>query len=253
MPPFPARLNLYATFSGFLKALTTHKICGASADDMLYLIQVHPGYTPRGPLHFGRGLYLRSGTSFNDPILTAAGEVFRLPLLVSLFDPKTAVLLPPLDREKNPRDKVTQVLHASAGKEHGVAFKFAIKVGAKTIQRVEFEWRKAVGKELEEPAHNGGSRYQLYRLAANSSTMPSSSSCSPQDGGTGVLAGLRFEHLVSFNHLFTLELKGAGVTGELGERWTLVVVMMALGIHWLRYNGKTKTATVKVAQIFNFK
>ena len=53
---------------------------------------------------------------------------------------------------------------------------------------------------------------------------------------------------MNLKHAFTLELKGAGRTGELGDRWALMVVMTSLGLHWLRQNGGTKKATVGAAQ-----
>jgi hypothetical protein len=33
---------------------------------------------------------------------------------------------------------------------------------------------------------------------------------------------------------------GVGLTGELGERWALMVVTTALGLYWLRQHGKTR-------------
>lgn len=77
-----------------------------------------------------------------EPMLAAAGDEYPLPFIVKLFDPKMAVKLPPLNLEKNPRDMVTDILHASTGKEHGVASRFAVEIGAIKRQREEFEWRK---------------------------------------------------------------------------------------------------------------
>ncbi|KAH6853212.1 hypothetical protein B0I37DRAFT_358777 [Chaetomium sp. MPI-CAGE-AT-0009] len=129
--PFPSVMNLYGNFSGVLQTFTTQKLCGATGDDFLYLVELHFGYTTRGPLHFGQGFYLRNGTTNKDPILAAAGDEYPIPYLIKLFDPKTSIKLPPLDTEKNPRDMVTEILHASSGKEYGVTFRFAIEVGIK--------------------------------------------------------------------------------------------------------------------------
>jgi hypothetical protein len=52
-----------------------------------------------------------------------------------LFNLNTAILLPPLDIEKNPTDKVTELLHASTSAEHATAFKFAIEVDVKRMER----------------------------------------------------------------------------------------------------------------------
>ncbi|KAK4244271.1 hypothetical protein C7999DRAFT_44056 [Corynascus novoguineensis] len=228
---FPAVMNLYANYSGILEAMTTLKLCGASASDVLYIAQVHVGWTPRGPLHFGRGIYLRNGTSLKDSILAATGEVFRLPLFLSLFDSKTSLL------------------RASITKEQAVAFRFTIEVGTKRIQREEFEWRKSNGKETG--AREKGARYELHPLAATLSALASSYSSSPPEDGSNILAELTLDNVLSFKHLFTLKLMGPGLTGEMGDRWTLMVVMTALRIHWLRQNGKTNKPTVAAAQLFD--
>ncbi|KAH6626543.1 hypothetical protein B0J18DRAFT_425061 [Chaetomium sp. MPI-SDFR-AT-0129] len=257
--PFPPLMTVHSNLTnGLLQALTTHKLCaGTTPDDMLYLVEVHFGYTPRGPLHFGRGFYLRNGTRFQDPILAAVGEVFRLPLLVSLFDPRTSVLLPPGDGERNPGNKIEEILEATVRRDQGVIFSFGVETGEKKVGREEFEWRKL--KEKGEATTEKGSQYRLYysdrsRPRGLMSSQPSSSAQPPvvdiDDEDEEVLAELRFNSLFSFTQMFTLELKGAGQTGELGDRWTLMVVMTALGIHWLRQNGKTHRATVKVAEKF---
>ncbi|KAK4151886.1 hypothetical protein C8A00DRAFT_44981 [Chaetomidium leptoderma] len=206
-----------AAFSGYRPF--SPKLCFATENDLLYLVELHFGYTPRGPLHFGRGFYLRNGTTTKDPILAATGD--------------------------DPRDTVTEILHASTGKEHSVAFRFAIEVGIKRRQREEFEWRKMGGGGKQAGAYETGSRYTLYRLTSNLSTLSSSSPPLPDD--TQVVAELSFRHIMNLKHAFTLELKGAGLTGELGDRWTLMVVMTSLSLHWLRQNGKTKKATVGAA------
>ncbi|KAG7294467.1 hypothetical protein NEMBOFW57_004540 [Staphylotrichum longicolle] len=241
-------MNLYGNFSGVLSAMTTHKLCGAAESDFLYLAEIHFGYTPRGPLNFGRGYYLRNGTSTKAPILAAAGDEFRLPFLVALFDTKTAVMLPPLDLDKNPTNKVTETLRSMTSKEHGVTFRFAIEVGMKRLQREEFEWRKMVGKQDGDDGSLKGSRYTLVRLAPDFPVASSSKALSPDlaDEDCETVAELAFGNIM-------LELKGAGSTGELGERWSLMVVMTALGIHWLRQYGKTNKATVGAAQKLNSK
>ncbi|KAK4242309.1 hypothetical protein C8A03DRAFT_29572 [Achaetomium macrosporum] len=253
--PFPQVMNLYANYSsaGVLSAMKSHKLCGATESDFLYLVEYHLGYTPRGPLNFGRGYYLRNGTTFKDPILAATGEEFPIPLLVSLFNPTTIVKLPPLDMAKNPRDMVDEVLRAGASKKHVVIFSFTIEVGVKRMQRESFEWRKAPaapGEKQEEGGHKVKTRYILHRLAPGyPAPSPSASSTAEQtDSDSDVVAVLACNHFLSFTHLFTLELKGAGLTGELGDRWILMVVTTALSIHLLRQLGKTGKVTVGAAQ-----
>ncbi|KAK4654947.1 hypothetical protein QC762_406050 [Podospora pseudocomata] len=72
--PFPSIMNLHSNFSGVVSALKTVKLCGASEDGFLYLVEAHFGFTPRGSLHFEPGYYLRNGTSLKSPILAATGD-----------------------------------------------------------------------------------------------------------------------------------------------------------------------------------
>lgn len=52
----------------------------------------------------------------------------------------------------------------------------------------------------------------------------------------------------TFKHNFTLQLLGKGQTGELEERWALMVVITAIRIWALRVNGKTKKGVIAVGQ-----
>ena len=248
---FPPVMNLYANYSGVLSSFKSAKLCGATDKDFLYLAELHIGFTPRGPLNFGRGYYLRNGTTFKDPILTATGEEFPIPLLVSLFDPLTVVKLPPLNVTKKPRDMVDEVLKAGRSKEHGVTFTFTVEVGVKRIQRERFVWRKVQAAPREkhgERGHKVKTRYTLHRLASGDPEPPASASSASAHAESETMAVLSFNSVISFTHFFTLELKGAGLTGKLGDRWTLMVVTTALSIHLLRQLGKTGKVTVGAAQ-----
>ena len=248
--PFPPVMNLYANYSGVLNALTTHKLCGTTESDFLYLAEVHFGYTPRGPLNFGRGYYLRNGTTAKAPILAATGDEFPLPYLAALFNPKTVVMLPPLDMEKNPTGKITETMRSTVDKAHGIAFRFAVEVGEEKVRREEFEWRKMAGKADGGEGDMKGSWYTLLRLAPGCAVASSSKAPPPRstDEDCETVAELVFGSNVFTKHIFKLELKGAGLKGELGERWALMVVMTSLGLYWLRQYGKTHKATVGAAQ-----
>ncbi|KAK4196852.1 hypothetical protein QBC40DRAFT_286566 [Triangularia verruculosa] len=266
--PFPAVMNLHSNFSGVVNALKSLKLCGATEDDFLYLVEAHYGFTPRGPLNFGPGYYLRNGTSLKSPILAATGDEYPMPPFIQLFRPKTAVKLPPLDQEKNPRDMVTEVVRSTKSKEHGVAFGFEIEVGVKRMMREAFEWRKVGGASSSSSSNNSGqaqghadtgTRYTLYRLAPGHASRPlsqagpsrstSSAALPPVDETkVQIVADVVFGNVLNWKHPFTLELKGDGLTGELGERWALMVVMTTLCLCFLRQGGKTNKTTVGAAQ-----
>ncbi|KXX77383.1 hypothetical protein MMYC01_207213 [Madurella mycetomatis] len=108
--PFPPIINLYGNPSGVIDVLATFKLCGVDKSDLLNIVEIHQGFTPRGPLHFKPGLYLRNGTSTDAPVLAAAGDEAREPLLMSTFSVKSFIMKPPLDIEANPRDLVAEIM-----------------------------------------------------------------------------------------------------------------------------------------------
>jgi hypothetical protein len=234
--PFPSVLNLYGNFSGVVEALNTFKLCGATKNDLLYVVEIHHGFTPRGPLHFRRGFYLRNGTSTKAPILAAGGDEAREPLVMSTFSVKSFIMMPPLDTEANPRDLVTEIMYATKASDGTVSFRFAIEVGFNLKCREQFEWKK-IGSGN---AHSGFILVRLDARSASPSPTPSAQE------GSEILAELQFHGL--WNHLFSLELKGAGCSGEMGDRWTLMVVVTAIRLYWLRAEGKTNKVVVGMGQ-----
>jgi hypothetical protein len=219
-------MNLYTNYSALRTALSTLKLCGATQTDFLYLVELHFGYTSRGPLKSGRGYYLRNGTSTKDAVLAAAGD--EAGAAPGGF--MTTVLLPPLDRGRSSSsegaqegDWVPEVMRSrgggpEGGQAQGLACRFWVEVGVEGLRREEFEWRMEARGEGEK-----GPRFTLVRL-----------------GGGQAVAELVFTSAWSMKHIARLELVGAGLTGELGERWALMVVTTALGLYWLRQHGKTR-------------
>lgn len=266
---FPPVMNLYGNFSGVVKALRTFKLCGATENEFLYLVEAHYGFTSRGPLCFGPGYYLHNGTSLKSPIRAATGDEYPIPFLAQLFRSKTTVKLPPLEQERNPRDMVTEVVQSTSSKEHGVAFAFEIEVGVERMVREAFEWRKMHGASSssndantndnnEDGGHSdSGTRYMLCRLAPGQACR--SRAEASRFGASGVpttveetkvqvVAELRLNNVLNWKHPYTLELKGPGLTGELGERWALMTVVTSLTLYYLRQVGKTNKTTVAAAQ-----
>lgn len=72
---------------------------------------------------------------------------------------------------------------------------------------------------------------------------------SDDDAGSEALALLAWRQLLpKFKHVFTLQLLGRGQSGELGERWSLMVVITALCLWPLRVVGKTKKGLIAAGQ-----
>ncbi|KAL0471045.1 hypothetical protein QR685DRAFT_597566 [Neurospora intermedia] len=117
--PFPPVMNLYGNSSG--------------GNKFLYVVEVHHGFTPRGPLKFRPGFYLRNGTGTEAPILAAAGDEEREPLLMSTFSVKSLIMVPPpLDEDDvefnlNPRDLVTEIMYATKTSDGSVSFRYSVE------------------------------------------------------------------------------------------------------------------------------
>ncbi|KAK3396040.1 hypothetical protein B0T20DRAFT_416409 [Sordaria brevicollis] len=333
MPSFPPIINLYGNYSSGVKdGLTTLKIRGDGGndadnitnkdkDDPLYIVEVHHGFTSRGPLDFRPGFYLRRrprhvtttktetamaatdkdaekdtekvtemGTGTvpktktkkqpdTSKILAAAGDEANELLLMSTFSVKSVIILPSLpphdqDVEVNQsrdNDWVTEVMTSTTNSNGSVSFRFSIEVGPK-MRREEFEWRKVRDKDRKKGKgmSKGGditassqkhTRFILTRappsIPSSSSIYASSPSHSPaaaqgeeEEETDEILAELTFRNALSMSRLFTLELKGAAACagGMMGNRWTLMVVMTALRLYWLRSYGKTNRVVVGLGQ-----
>ncbi|KAJ4305957.1 hypothetical protein N0V88_000747 [Collariella sp. IMI 366227] len=158
--PFPPIINLYGNSSGVIDLFTTYKLCGSDKSDLLYVVEIHQGFSARGPLHFKRGFYLRNGTTTKAPILAAAGDESAEPLLMSIFSVKSFIMLPPRDMELDPHNLVTEIMRATTTNDGQVSFRFAVEVGPEMKHREGFEWRQT----REGNAGTKHSRFVLTRL-----------------------------------------------------------------------------------------
>ncbi|KAK4125409.1 hypothetical protein N657DRAFT_708041 [Parathielavia appendiculata] len=112
---------------------------------------------------------------------------------------------------KNTREMIEEVLRAGTSKKHGALFGFIIDVGVERMERDSFEWRKvtpAPGEAKQEGGHIIKTRYTLHRLTA----------ADQSDSDSDVVVILACNQVLSVTHFFSLELQGAGLTGELGDR-----------------------------------
>ncbi|KAK3903693.1 hypothetical protein C8A05DRAFT_14343 [Staphylotrichum tortipilum] len=252
--PFPAIMTASSDWGQF----KTFNLCGVTSHDRLYLIEAHLGYSGKAPLGTRPGLLLHNGTSKNDPILAAAGDESQFAARAYSFCNNSLILMPPLP-DAGPLSAdgglVTEWLRASVNDAKEVTFTFGIEVGnphKEEVRRERFEWRK-IERGTDEAAKEGG-----YRLvAASDASGPpegtpaavASSSLSPDAGGRDVLALLSWSKRFSTSRqVFSLELLGRGQSGELGERWALMVVMTALRLLVMRIAGKTAKPVISAGQ-----
>jgi hypothetical protein len=222
----------------------TLNLCGATRQDRLYLVEVHTGYSGKGPLGTRPGVLLHNGMTKNDPVLAATGDVSQFAARMYAFNNESIILMPPLSGASRKVEFVTEQMTASVDSAGQVVFRFAIEVNdGKTTRREPFEWRK-IEKGTDDAAKEGG-----FRLVASGRSQPATSGASSSAGADDVVALLMWHKMLSTSgHLFTLQLLGRGASGELGERWTLMVVMTALRLRMIRVHGKTAKGVVAVGQ-----
>jgi len=255
--PFPTLMCTSADWG----QLMAFNLCGATPDDRLYLVEAHLGYSGKPPLGTRPGLLLHNGMSKNNPVLAAAGDKSQFAARAYSFCNDSLVLMPPLpDAGLSPAADgglVTEWLRASVNGCKEVTFTFSIKVGnplKEDVRRERFEWRK-IEKGTNEAVKEGGYRLVAVEDASETGTEgtpaagASSSSSSPGTGGQYGVALLSWsKRLSTSRQVFRLELLGRGQSGELGERWSLMVVMTALRLWAMRIAGKTAKPIVSAGQ-----
>ncbi|KFY16825.1 hypothetical protein V492_01065 [Pseudogymnoascus sp. VKM F-4246] len=250
---FPPVINAYCQWN----SIKTFNLCGATKEDRLCIVEMHTGYSGAAPLGFKPGLLLHNGMSTKDPILAVAGNESQFAARVYAFNANSIIMLPPLDLRASHQAMTTEFMRPSATGDNGVTFAFSIEVGEK-LRRERFEWRKVKKGDGDEAIPTG---FKLVRLSSSSkksdpSTGGSSGSSSNGDrsssptGNDGEVVALLTltSSWAKIKHPFTLELTGIALSGALGDRWTLMVVITALRLWALNGNGRTAKTTIAMGE-----
>ncbi|KXX75766.1 hypothetical protein MMYC01_207812 [Madurella mycetomatis] len=259
--PFPMVMNLYSNYpslsnlSRIFDSLKTLKLCGANEKEFLYIVEVTSGSFSSNahPLGTRPGLCLHNGASIKDPILAAAGDTSQH--AITTLNRESVILLPSTRFDNGKDGMVEEDLIAIAGKgtasegDDRVAFQFEVEIGTEKEekQRERFQWQK--GYNFNDGKAKGFRLVRLSRVggATNTGLGPSSAAKGDEGGhDEAVVAELVFAKVTSLKHAFTLEFKGVGRSGELGERWTLMVVVTALRLFALRASGRTTRMSARI-------
>lgn len=247
---FPPVMNAYYQWP----SIKTFNLCGATKEDRLCVVEMHTGYSGTSPLGLKAGLLLHNGMSTKDPILAVAGDESQFAARVYAFNANSAIMLPPLEARASHRAMTTEIMRPSATSDNGVTFVFSIEVGEK-LQRERFEWRKFKKGDGDEASPGG---FKLLRLSSSfkktdTSTGGSSSkgdcSSSPTGNDCEVVALMTLTRSwAKMKHPFSLELTGSALSGALGERWTLMVVITAVRLWSLNVQGRATKTGIAVGE-----
>ncbi|KAI1277661.1 hypothetical protein F5Y07DRAFT_82271 [Xylaria sp. FL0933] len=248
--PFPPVMKVYYQWN--IAGLYSFHVCGANQQDRLFAVKVHTGYSLKKPLYEKQGLYLYNGPTTDHPFLAAVGDdsgiLRNLPV-----NNNSRIYLPALKSS----GLTKEMMRGYITPDKHVGFRFSIEVGTNMqFQRQEFVWKKINNSERDDNTEHGG--FKLFFLpsdheqkapsgeTSNQGASPSSATVSEDE----VLAVFEWRRwITSPKHPFDLKLVGAGLSGKLGERWTLMVLITALRLWELHVHGRTQKGSVAVAGV----
>ncbi|KAI4592308.1 hypothetical protein KJ359_011367 [Pestalotiopsis sp. 9143b] len=222
---FPPSFNAYYQWK-FTK--TFH--LGEHKDRPLYAVRTHTGWSS------APGVVLHNGPSDKDPVLAAAGNE-------STWSKHTVVVLPPLPGSG--AESSTEFMRTNLGWKTQT-YPFTIEVGDTSggagrgaWRRENFEWRQSHGGEVRQlgKCFRG---WKLVRLGADADGpggQRDERAAGASSDGKEVVAVWAFYSGWSMTKSFKFQFLGSGLTGELGERWSVMAVITALRMWYLHFQG----------------
>lgn len=233
---FPSIMTIKA---GWSRSFT---ICDTNADEVLYLAKFHPyGWSCPKPLGARGGFVLYNGTSREDAILAASGDITLFEQKINPFSNKSHIMLPPLakdDKRQASREVTeTETMTAKSVADDGVVFHFCTEAG-RAMNRVKFEWRRC---------EEEGVAWKLVRCPSSSRKVPVEGEIVAKLSWVPVSLATVLD-LVNPKSIFTLQFVNSLESGALGERCALTVVISALRLWQLRTKGKHKRSYVRIGE-----
>ncbi|KAI1879027.1 hypothetical protein JX265_003204 [Neoarthrinium moseri] len=222
-------------------------LCEETSEELLFVVDVHTGYSGTGPLGLRPGIILYDGTSKKkDALLAAAGYMNRWHVLALSVDSR--IFLPPVMPEKTSTSLTKETMRAHTCADGGPAFTFSIVLERSgRLSRETFQWRKCEdlkGREL------GKGGFKLLWIAAESeaglgSNGGGGADLQPHGHASGQVVA-SFSRLTTLTAAISLRFEGDGLSGVLGDRWRIAVVITALRLRILQMNGGTNKLLIEI-------
>ncbi|KAI1395276.1 hypothetical protein F4819DRAFT_198425 [Hypoxylon fuscum] len=233
------------------KLSKTFHLYSEKPDDRVFAVSTHAGYTGRYPR-----AVLHNGPNDKDPILAVARE--ETPATsIDRYSLNSVIELPPVDSSTNSGELVKEIMQTHTVGQNGVGYWFPIEVNHGGKMRNEnFEWRKTK-KGSDDDLQGGG--FKLLRLSsqeveANSGSSGATSSThrATAEDGHEVVAVFKWNNtLTNMMHPFEVHFVGDALSGSLGERWSLMVVITALRLWWLHAGFRANRKTAELGEQYN--
>ncbi|KAF5516954.1 hypothetical protein CGCS363_v001882 [Colletotrichum siamense] len=240
--PFPSSMSAYYQ----LKITRTFHL-GDSNNHKLFAVSSWSGTSSKSP-----GIpciILHNGPNPEDPVLAVCSDEKNWSPLANY--PRTlhsSMILPSL--EAYPSGKGKEEKHATEdlrpvifNGSHVDSFRFSIEVpqpnneaGTSRLLREDFEWRRTSKDGLN--GYNNG--FELFRLKSDIRPEKTSSDVGGSEPESEALAAILFKGSLSVNKPFYFEFKGRGLTGELGDRWSVMSMMTGIRIWFLFFAHRAK-------------
>ncbi|EFW20109.1 conserved hypothetical protein [Coccidioides posadasii str. Silveira] len=235
-PQFPPLMNAYGHWNP--TSMKTFSLCGSSKDECLFAIEMSTWAQTRfEPAQWNEQ---------EGPIIAAAGEESQWAARIYSFNVNSVILLPPL--RPDAKTLATELMHGTITGDGRVTFHFSIEVSSgKKMRREKFEWR-TMKKGDDDTKRSGFKLVRLFSNAREASSSNDNSNVGEEHPPSETFAVLEWiKGWSGFKQAFSLQL-GNGQSDSLGERWTLMVVMTALRIWYLRVCGKANKAVVGIGE-----
>ncbi|KAI1846667.1 hypothetical protein JX265_009030 [Neoarthrinium moseri] len=221
---FPPSFNAY-----YQKKLSMTMHLGEHREQPLFAVKMHSGWRGKP------GIVLHGGPSSDDPVLASAVNK-------SYWSRHTTVTLPPLP--DSPSESCSEFMQTHTSLKT-LTYKFAVEVGdGPNAHREDFEWRHSRGAEIRGlDKHSWG--WKLARLGAcsqGSGGERNERSLGETSDGKEVVAVWAQNSGWSLTKAYKFEFVGAGLTGEMGERWALMAVITALRIWHIEWTAQNAAA-----------
>ena len=226
--------DITVTGSWQISKIALFQIYEQGRKECLFAAKIHSGVSGDEPLGRKPGVVLYNGATRKDAVIAAAGFESQWDSRAYSFESDCIVMVPLYeDHGKWLTLKMSGVIASSDIK---FVIHFKVEMEDKPV-REKFEWHK-VKEHRSKP-----DGFELFRMASKASTPESGTTDQPGER----VASLVWAKKLS-NRYLRLEFHGSMKDEGLGEQCSLMAIISALQLYYLRLKGKTTAASIRAKE-----